>query len=158
MFADKGAQGRSSPQWSRWSDVPAGWEVIQERDPRLIEACRKCGKRFYDAHSRGGHEGKCRAAGVALPPGRGRCRKCGEEMQIRTVKSHEQKCTGDRAQKTSDFFVFMSSIVEDYRIDGPPKLQRRSSIWNRKCGQRMRLGGNVTNVGCGRLCVICRDT
>ena len=60
--------------------------------------------------------------------------------------------------KTSDFFVFMSSIVEDYRIDGPPKLQRRSSIWNRKCGQRMRLGGNVTNVGCGRLCVICRDT
>ena len=114
MFADKGAQGRSSPQWSRWSDVPAGWEVIQERDPRLIEACRKCGKRFYDAHSRGGHEGKCRAAGVALPPGRGRCRKCGEEMQIRTVKSHEQKCTGDRAQNRVCRICGIG--IEDFRL------------------------------------------
>ena len=95
-YADRGAAGRSSPQWKRWTEVPPAWEVIQQRDPRLIEVCRHCGRRFYDAQTRGSHEGHCNIPGVALDPTKGRCRKCGLELQKRSVKSHERLCRGDR--------------------------------------------------------------
>lgn len=51
--------------------------------------------KFYDRYARGSHEARCNIPGVALAPGRGRCRKCGLELQARSVNSHEELCRGD---------------------------------------------------------------
>ena len=67
---------------------------------RLKEVCRHCGKLFLKASARGAHEGKCSNIGVSLPDGRDRCRKCGLELQHRSVRSHEALCRGSHEQNT----------------------------------------------------------
>ena len=95
-FANRGREGHASPQWGRWADVPGPWVNVQNRDPDVVEVCRHCGRRFDTLRSRAAHEGRCGEQGVALPAGMGRCRKCGQQMRQRTVRSHEEKCRGLR--------------------------------------------------------------
>ena len=96
LYANRGRMGRVSPQWRRWTDVPEAWEEVQTRDTDMIETCRHCGRQFDTAYQRGAHEGRCRVAGVAPPPGMARCRKCGEMLKQRTLKTHEPLCRGTR--------------------------------------------------------------
>eukprot|EP00435_Cladocopium_sp_Y103_P060232 s395_g22.t1 len=37
-------EGKISPQWGRWSEVPEAWSEVQDRDPRMIEVCGRCRK------------------------------------------------------------------------------------------------------------------
>ena len=56
--------------------------------------CSRCGRHFDTALARCTHEGKCKAVGVGLAEGRGRCRKCGKELAKRSVRTHEKTCRG----------------------------------------------------------------
>ena len=113
-YANWGREGRVSCHWTRWCNTPAAWQHIQTQDPRLKEACRHCGKLFLKASTRGAHEGKCTNIGVSLPDGRDRCRKCGLELQHRSVRSHEALCRGSQEQNTHCQYCGLH--VEPFRL------------------------------------------
>ena len=95
-YADLGAKGRSSPQWWRWSQTPTGWEIIQGRDARLIESCRRCGQIFNTGVERGSHEARCQNIGVEMNPEYDRCRKCGTDVTRGNGRYHETYCRGSK--------------------------------------------------------------
>ena len=112
FFAGEGAKGFSSPQWSA---TPASWVDIQNRDPSLVEVCSEFGRHFDTALARGTHEGKCKAVGVGLAEGRGRCRKCGKELAKRSVRTHEKTCRGD-VESNRKCQYYCGCEIEDMRL------------------------------------------
>ena len=114
LYANRGREGGVSPQWDRWGEVPQAWQEVQDRDPRMVEVCGRCGRRFADAQARGSHEGKCQVVGVPLAPGRRRCRKCGIELQHRSARIHEDLCRGSQEANTT--CLHCQVRIEDFRL------------------------------------------
>ena len=50
---------------------------------------------------------------MALPSSMGRCRKCGQQMRQRTVRSHEEKCRGLRE---ANLICALCGEVPDFRL------------------------------------------